>query len=518
MDTQSLEIARTYDQVPYTSRPFPQSQPQRIAALGRLFGLTPTDIANARVLELGCASGGNLIPLAASLPEAKFTGVDLSSVQIGEGHARIARLGLKNIRLATMSIADITAGLGTFDYIVCHGVYSWVPAAVRDAILRVARENLSEHGLAYISYNVYPGWRLRTVLRDAMLFHAETSENPAERIALGRDFLNKLGNLTNASSTYGQMLRHDAQTMSNLNDDYIAHEYFEINNEPCYVNAFMKRAGQFDLSYLTETDLHLTIAENFGAETGALLRQLSGNRLDRMEQYIDFLTGRTFRQSLLVRNDQAHRIERVLNPAALKDLHLSTAVAPEPEIEGERFIFKDAANRTLTTTSEVVRHAISRLARNYPQTATIDEILAASGAERGSDDANNIERALFNMVLAGITGISTVPVATSQTMPDRPVAGALARGDAADGKDWTTNARHETVPLSHVARAVLPLLDGTKSHDQLKSELRALVDDGKIWFTRDGATLEDPEHIDAAVADHVTSTLSSFQRAALLIP
>lgn len=198
MDTQTHEIARAYDQVPYTSRPFPQSQPRHLAALGQLFGLAPPDVSTAHVLELGCASGGNLIPLAVSNPHAQFIGIDLSPLQIAQGQKRIERLGLKNIRLITMSISDVTRGLGTFDYIICHGVYSWVPAAVRDAILRVSHDNLSDHGIAYISYNVFPGWRLRGVLRDAMLFHGETSDRPAERLSLGRDFLTQLGSITNS--------------------------------------------------------------------------------------------------------------------------------------------------------------------------------------------------------------------------------------------------------------------------------------------------------------------------------
>jgi methyltransferase-like protein/cyclopropane fatty-acyl-phospholipid synthase-like methyltransferase len=516
MDTQSLEIARTYDQVPYTSRPFPQSQPQRLAALARLFGLTPPDVSYARILELGCAGGGNLIPLAASFPHANFTGVDLSPVQVAEGQARIARLGLKNIRLINMSISDITAGLGLFDYVICHGVYSWVPAAVRDAILRVSRENLTEHGVAYISYNVYPGWRLRTVLRDAMMFHAETSDNPAEKIALGRDVLNKLGNLTNAGSAYGQMLRHEAQNISRLGDDYIAHEYFEINNAPCYVNDFMKRAELFDLGFLTETDLHLTIAENFGAETGALLRSLSGNRLDRMEQYIDFLTGRTFRQSVLVRRDQVQRIERVLSPASLNGLHLSTSVEPEPVIDGDRFIFKDAAGRTLTTTSPDVRNAVQRLARLFPQTASIEDL--TSGHKPEAQDAGGIARSLFNMVLAGMAEISTVPVVVNANISDRPAAGILARADAESGMEWTTNVRHETVPLSLVARAVLPMLDGTNDHGAIRLRVETLVQDGKLRFFSDGATIEDPDQIDAAITEHIASALNGFQRSALLMP
>ncbi len=518
MDTQTLEIARAYDSVPYTSRPFPQSHPQRLAGLAKLFGLTPPDVHSSRVLELGCAAGGNLIPLAASFPEAQFLGLDLSAVQIAEGQARIARMGLKNIRLVTQSIADVTRGLGSFDYILCHGVYSWVPAAVRDAILRVAHDNLSEHGIAYVSYNVFPGWRLRAVLRDAMMFHGATSDDPVQRLALGRDFLAQLGSITNAGSPYGQMLRHEAQIMTGMEDYYVTHEYLETNNEPCYVGDFLKRLDIFNLSFLTEADVHLTIAENFGAETGALLRNLSGNKLERMEQYIDYLTGRTFRQSLLVRKDQSGRIQRSLNSSALSGLHISTRVGAEPDEQDGRFIFKDAAARTLTTSSPAVRNAVSRLARMSPLTATPEDLTQDLSCDGTGDpqDAADVVNALFSMVLAGLADISTVAVAANSGIPERPDAGLLARDDAREGRTWTTNVRHETVPLNLVQRAILPLLDGAHDRAAIARSVQTMVADGQITFQRDGETLIDAEHISAAIDDHVSSALTSFQRAALL--
>ena len=521
MDTTTSDIARHYDEVPYASKPFPQSQPQRLGALARLFGLTPPDVSRARVLELGCAAGGNLIPLAAQYPDADFLGLDLSPLQIASGQARIARMSLKNIRLVTQSIADVTRGLGQFDYIICHGVYSWVPAAVRDAILRVCGENLSENGVAYLSYNVYPGWKLRGVLRDVMQFHGATAITSAEQVTLGRDFLNQLGTISNAGTPYGQMLRHEVRQMAAVEDYYIAHEYFEANNEPCYVSDLFKRLDVFNLAFLTEADLHLTIAENFGAETGALLRSLSGNGLERMEQYIDFLTGRTFRQSILVRKDQAHRIERTLSPDRLQTLNISTRVASEPETDAEgRFVFCDVAGRTLTTQSSAVREAVSHLARIAPATATT-EVLVQHAASLGHDTSEavaDVARAIFNMVLAGIADISTEPVLASSKVSDKPRAFTLARFDARDGSGWTTNMRHETVPLSIVQRAVLPLLDGTHDHSALTSAVRDLVASGEIVFNRNGEKLVEPDDITAAVEEHIALALQSFHAAALLAP
>jgi methyltransferase-like protein/cyclopropane fatty-acyl-phospholipid synthase-like methyltransferase len=521
MDPKTSDIARHYDEVPYASKPFPQSQPQRLGALARLFGLTPPDVSRARVLEIGCAAGGNLVPLAAQHPEAEFLGLDLSPLQIASGQARIARMGLKNIRLVTQSIAEVTRGLGQFDYIICHGVYSWVPVAVRDAILRVCGENLNENGVAYLSYNVYPGWKLRGVLRDAMQFHGATAITSAEQVRLGRDFLNQLGTISNAGTPYGQMLRHEAKQMAAVEDNYIAHEYLEANNEPCYVSDLFKRLDVFNLAFLTEADLHLTIAENFGAETGALLRSLSGNGLERMEQYIDFLTGRTFRQSILVRKDQAHRIERTLSPDRLQGLDISTRVASQPETDAEgRFVFSDAAGRTLTTQSTAVREAVSYLARIAPASATT-EVLVQHSASLGHDtsrDVADVARAIFNMVLAGIADVSSQPVTTAAGVAENPQAHHLARFDARDGSGWTTNARHETVPLNIVQRAVLPLLDGTHNHEALTRAVHVLVASGDIVFHRNGEKLVEPADISAAIEEHIASALQSFHAAALLAP
>ena len=514
MDTLSAGIARAYDEVPYTSRPFPQSQPQRIAALGKLFGLSPQNVATARVLELGCASGGNLIPLASQFPDASFIGIDLSPVQISEGQARIASMGIKNIRLINMSIADVTAGLGRFDYILCHGVYSWVPAAVRDAILRVCHDNLAEHGMAYVSYNVYPGWRLRAVLRDAMMFHASTAENPSKRIALGRDFLNQLGAVTNAGTAYGQMLRHEATSMAQHEDYYITHEYLEINNDPCYVKDFLEKLKVFDLSFLTEADVHLTIAENFGAETGQLLRTLSDNNHDRMEQYIDFLTGRTFRQSILVRRERANDIQRNLKPDAIRDLHLSTKVSPDPhEVDG-RFVFKDAAGKTLTTSSSSVRDAVQKLAQLWPLTASPSTL---ADGETPPGAGAEITNALFTMVLAGLADISTVPVVAGAEIADRPRAAELARFDARSGYSWTTNVRHETVHLNLVQRAVLPLLDGSHDRKAISVSLQKLVDSGDLQFSRAGEPLTEPTAITDAIDEHIDAALNVFRKTALLM-
>lgn len=177
-DLLNQAISNAYDETPYVSNAISHSAPGQLRAVAHLFGHAAPPLNQARVLEIGCAAGGNLLPFAAAHPDAKIVGVDLSSAQVSEGRQVIERLGLRNIELLAMSLTDITPDFGQFDYIITHGVYSWIPAEVREGLMRVCRENLAPAGVAYISYNTYPGWKVSEVVRDALVlgtFGASTS-------------------------------------------------------------------------------------------------------------------------------------------------------------------------------------------------------------------------------------------------------------------------------------------------------------------------------------------------------
>ena len=113
----------SYDEVPYPNNPFPQSHPDRLATIATLFGMKPQPIDQCRILELGCGGGGNLVPLAEQLPHSEFVGVELSRVQISQAQEWVKRLRFDNVELKHINILDVDAGLGKFDYIICHGVF-----------------------------------------------------------------------------------------------------------------------------------------------------------------------------------------------------------------------------------------------------------------------------------------------------------------------------------------------------------------------------------------------------------
>ena len=138
----------SYDEVLYRSKPFSPTAVSSLEARAMLWGLNPVPAKKARVLELGCSMGGNLIAQAIEHPMGTYVGIDLAEQQVDIGNEIIRTIGLDNIRLEAKNIMDIDAEFGTFDYIIVHGIWSWVPDAVKDKIFEICRVNLSKQGIA----------------------------------------------------------------------------------------------------------------------------------------------------------------------------------------------------------------------------------------------------------------------------------------------------------------------------------------------------------------------------------
>src|SRR6201993_3077309 len=178
-----------YDRILYPSRALVQTHPDRLAVMGTLFGMDPAPAQRCRVLEIGCSEGSNLIPLAFSLPESSFTGIDRAARPIEIAQAMIERAQLGNIRVACMDLMEISPDFGQFDYIIAHGFYAWVPAEVQQKLLSVCSRNLAPNGIAFVSYNAYPGCYARHIFRDIMLFATAGMEDSAPRVPQAMAFI-----------------------------------------------------------------------------------------------------------------------------------------------------------------------------------------------------------------------------------------------------------------------------------------------------------------------------------------
>src|SRR5687768_17251136 len=225
----------SYDEIPYTNKPLYPTHPDCLAVAGILRGMRPASPAKCRVLELGCASGGNLIPMAYSLPESRFVGIDLSAAQIAAGQEFCRPLGLGNLELRAGSILDLDESLGQFDYIICHGVYSWVPRGVQDRILWICGRLLAEHGIAYVSYNTYPGWHRRGIARELMRYHARRFDDPPTKIQQARSVLSFMAEAASkCNSSLATGLAFESKSLEKDPDYYLFHEHLEEVNSPLY--------------------------------------------------------------------------------------------------------------------------------------------------------------------------------------------------------------------------------------------------------------------------------------------
>jgi methyltransferase-like protein/cyclopropane fatty-acyl-phospholipid synthase-like methyltransferase len=469
----STPFGTSYDEVPYESKPLYSTHPDCLAVAARLRGLDAPPASRCRVLELGCAGGGNLIPMAYALPESRFVGVDLSQRQIEDGRKLYDRLGLTNIELKAASIADIDDSWGRFDYIICHGVFSWVPPAIQDHILWICRHLLTEHGVAYISYNTNPGWRLKSVVRELMRYHADRFDDPQTKVQQARSILSFMaGASASLNHPLSRLLKEQAESLPKEADYYLYHEHLEDVNQAFYFHEFVGKARAAELEYLGEA-WHHTVIDNLPEDVQEGLQAISADLID-LEQFVDFLRSRTFRRTLLCHREA--KIARTPEPTVLEPLYVSALARPEssqPDVASdkpEKFILDDGTSAT--TNIAVLKTALDELYRRWPQAMPFGS-LAQAVCERLQIPASEYVAASALLASALVQGYTTHLVALhvepfrfTVKMGDRPRVSALARLLATE-RAPIPSLRHRLAPLSAVDRLVLMHTDGTRTPSEI---------------------------------------------------
>lgn len=327
------ELKSSYDNFLYVSKAFPNTNINSLLAKGKIYGLNPAPLKGARVLELGSSCGGNIIPQALYYPEATFTGIDLSPVQVQHGNDLIQSMGLTNVTLLEKNIMDIDDDFGTFDYILVHGIWSWVPDVVKDKILSICNRNLSNRGIAYISYNTYPGWKRLEQLRDIMLYSEKHAPNDSlkDRTVYTKNVLKLIAEtmkMDERSRVQSDYKINNINRVIESNDYYVGHEYLETFNDPVYVSQFVERAERLGCTYVGDESLQrsfITWLDDAVVENINALSQ--GNHVDK-EQYYDYVYDTQFRMALLTKKHNADKIIRneTVTIDTLNKLYFYTAI------------------------------------------------------------------------------------------------------------------------------------------------------------------------------------------------
>jgi len=455
-----------YDLLPYTEHAYAESHPDRLEVIARLSGFTtePGRSAAPRVLELGCGRGGNLLPMASAWPEATFVGVDLSEGHIRDASRVAAAAELGNVTLVCGDFADARLDDGAFDFVLCHGVYSWVPLAARRGLLARIQGALAPAGVAYVSFNTLPGWYSRLAARDWMRFSARASLGGGPRDAL--HWLHRVvspehaGYRAQLGAVHERLLATDAA--------YLSHEYLAEEHHPAYVSTFLDEAADAGLSYLGDALPSESAPELAPPDVQS---RAAGLDLRASLDLLDFTRDTAFRRALLVRSDTAatlgFRAPARLDSGAVRGLRVASRLRPRGDAAGSGVeSFEVEGTRVLA--SGVARQALRALAEIAPRSIPCDEL-----AEKVGADADVVASEIYDLWITtpGVDLHAREPqLATSLSL--HPRASAVARWHAVEGGPITNVWHHEVVLPEAIVRFILGRLDGKTTAEQLIAAVR----------------------------------------------
>jgi methyltransferase-like protein/trans-aconitate methyltransferase len=514
-----MTTPEAYDELPYVGVLGWDFQPSALATYATLFGLQPPPVLASRILDLGCGDGSNIIGIAQALPQAECVGIDFSPKHIAMGNNIISESGLHNVNLMCKDINTIDISeLGLFDYIIVHGTYSWVDAKVQQRILQICKQNLTPNGIAYISYNVYPGWYLQQGVRDLMMFHTASYNDWHSKIAEGRaivDFV--LQAQIDKDSISTQLLQQLANIIHNQNDSYIGHEYLEQHNYPCYFQQFVANIQQHGLEYVTDVEFrrylptHYPSLEQFG--------QLVQDNIFAQEQYSDFIFNRNFRSSLLCH--QSIVPNRELDWSLMQYFYVAASIPdlePSYIYQNQDFILQ-TPKTSLTIDNQFVKAALLTLSNSYPQAIQFEQLFNVlcqnlTRESLASINLNELQATLaeelhYLYCLEAIE-LHTHPIQCVTKVSDYPIAPPLARWQAKGG-GVIANMQCKIGELDSFTMNLLPYLDGSNNHEDLLQILLKLHADGVLIL--DCA----PEAVKQIMQRNLQQVLQSLAKTALLV-
>jgi SAM-dependent methyltransferase len=502
-----------YDLVAYPGYTHPQTHPDRLAVIGSLFGLDPALITSCRVLELGCGNGTNLAPIAWALPNSEFVGIDLANLPIRHGQQMVRDLGLGNLRLVQGDLAGIDAEWGQFDYIIAHGVYSWVSAEVRARLLEVCAQRLAPHGIAFVSYNALPGSHLRAMVREMMLFHVAGSKAADERVQQAKALVQFLAQGQDTRDESRLWMKAELERVLEHSPEHLYHDDLADINEPIYFTQFMQQAAHHGLQYLGEADCFEMSDQPFNDSVRQTLQQLAKNRLLR-EQYLDFLKCRRFRQTLLCRREARISIEPQMEKVA-DFLISSAAICAGGAVDvrrGVKQVFQIPNGANCQTDLPAGKAALALLGSVWPAPMPFGELLQQVTqplAQEGvSGEAAAISRTglcefLLRLYAGGVVEFRTAMPPIAKRVSARPLVYPVARWQAAHG-DCVASLFHMAVKIEdEIGRCLLSWLDGTQDRDALLEKLWLLLKSRNALVIPDGNELAARRAIESKLEENL---------------
>ncbi|MEX1365063.1 MAG: class I SAM-dependent methyltransferase [Nannocystaceae bacterium] len=481
--------ANAYDAIPYEDYPVTETHVDALYLASRAAGLDAAHPEQARVLELGCAHGVNLMPMAFHLPQASLLGVDLSPRQIEQGRQRVHALGLDNLELRCADVLDLHLGSRRFDYIIAHGLYSWVPEPVRARVLGLFREYLAPSGVAYLSYNAMPAWGIRGAIGRALREAVGPAGTPTEQVRQARAALAKLEQVQPLRGTAeGALLRGEIEALRHKPDSYLLHEYLVPDSRAFYLREVVERASRAGLQWVGD----VAPSSLSAAETAQARRELGELRDDPLaiEQLVDIVGFRQFRASLLCRDDDSRGEPQNASQRLREGFVAALPAEHDDEVPAE------------------TRAVLAALGQRWPQEWSLAEL-----SEQVAIETEQLVPQLAALVDEGRVQRRARRL-PARAPSERPKASVLSRFEASY-LPFVTTPMHEHAPLDAFHAALIGHLDGQRTAGELVEVLLQDIAAGRLRLAS-----EKPPQLDElgpALRRTVDGALQRLGQAGLLL-
>jgi SAM-dependent methyltransferase len=495
--------------VPFPGGAHVQTNPDRLAAIGTLCGMTPAPPERCRMLELGCGEGVNLLAAAIRFPGSRFVGADRAPRALARARQLAERLSLTNVEFVAADFGAVPAGAGPFDYVSAHGVYSWISPPARDELLAACARHVAPGGIVHVSYGALPGHHVKAVARDVMLFHVRGIADEDERARAAVDLARFLAGTQTSSPALTEVLSAEYRRIASAGPAVAAHDEIAPFCDGTWFSDFCAHARRHGLAYLAEAEWATSTEHYLAPEIRDRLDRLAPDAETRL-QYLDFIQCRRFHHTLLVRGD-AVRGERP-SPQVVRTLRVSSAVRLDggtASVTGSGPLAApsgpaDEPDAASAAAIRLVSAAMEEVAERRPERIAFDELLArararfgapAGGGAGAEDEAAVLAEALYDAFEVGLVGLHVEPTPCVVTASARPVASPLARLLVRDGEE-VPSLLHDKVRVGDAAsRTVLALLDGTRDRAAILAALRAAASPvpeiGPVRVALDGRLLDD---------------------------
>jgi len=472
------------------------TSPVRLRAAAHLYGVSAAPVETARVLEIGCAAGENLLPFALAYPEAQVIGLDAAAERIAAGQARAQALGAANVALHTFQWDALDMCSGKFDYIIMNGVFGRIPGEATNELLRLCRDLLAPGGLACIGYSTYPGAKVQDVLRDAMMLHVAGAANDRELIDGARAALALFAEGMAPGNGHAAVLREEVARLRASSDDELVKEYL-VGGSACYFVEFAAAMQDHGFSHIGDAQPQTEVAISYGNNVG-LTNSLLGLGKDRYQrqQYLDMAVGRQRRTSLVVTEDRMYEGESVPRFDRLDSLRVAGSWRCLDADEGiipKAVEYQSVQGEPLTVKDTTAQRAIAVLSAAWPASLSFGELCRLTPADALlAADVSHEEAVRAAIVQLAISGgvrycMGTGPCDTAKGRAGlRLTPGALsAVRRTEDGDGWQLRwfgLWHDpvTLKLSEAEYVLLQEIEGKSSFSRLCDVLLDAAAKGRL--------------------------------------